>query len=51
MKLVIRRKLWGLLLVFALALSGVGGTFTIAQAKVATVNFSVKTKKMTVGKN
>lgn len=51
MKQVIRKRLWSIVLLFAMVLSGIGGTFTIAQAKTPTVNFRVKTKKLTVGKS
>lgn len=51
MKQIIRKKLWSLLLVFALALSGLSATFTVAQAKSSVVTFSIKSKKLEVGKS
>lgn len=50
MKRRIKKKICSLLLVFSMVLCGMGGSFTIAQAKVSTVALSVKAKKLTVGK-
>lgn len=51
MKRVVRKRIINLLLVFALVLVSIGGTFTISQAKAQTVRFREKTKKLKVGKS
>ncbi len=51
MKHVLRKRILNLLLVFALVLVSVGGTFKISQAKAQTVGFREKTKKLKVGKS